>query len=152
MRTRYYAAAGGLLERNGQLLLLHKHLKDEYVLPKGHIEPGESKEDAAVRETREETGFTNVEILADLGTLRAEFDLDGVHYLRDETYYLMRLVDETRNITSDHDDAEHDQTAFRQLWVPAAEAADRLSFEPARTFARRATEWLRRNESLLSGR
>src|SRR5690606_38233752 len=42
MKTRYYAAAGGLVTREGQLLILHKHAKNEYVLPKGHIEAGES--------------------------------------------------------------------------------------------------------------
>jgi hypothetical protein len=60
-------------------------------------------------------------------------------------------VDDQRSTTSDHDDAVHDQNAFRQLWVPAAEAADWLSFEPAQTFARRALEWLKRNETMPSG-
>ncbi len=142
MRTRYYAAAGGLVVRGGQLLLLHKHLKDEYVLPKGHIEAGETAEAAALRETREESGFTNLEVLADLGTLRGEFDLDGVHYQRDETYFLLRLVDDQRGPVGLYDDAAHDQVTFNQLWVPVAEAAERLSFEPARTFARRAAAWL----------
>lgn len=151
MKTRYYAAAGGLVVRGSHLLVLHKHLQDEYVLPKGHIEAGETAIAAALRETREETGYTNLEVLADLGTLRAEFDLDGVHIQRDETYFVLRLVDEQRSSSGDHDDAAHDREAFHHFWVPIADGPQRLSFEPARTFARRAIEWLRQNEPSVAG-
>ncbi len=142
MEREYYAAAGGIVVRGGQALLLHKHAQDEYVLPKGHVEPGETFEAAALRETREETGFTNLRLLADLGTRRAEFARGGVWVVRDETYFLLELIDDRRVDEPTHDDADHDRQTFRQLWLPVESAADRLSFEPARTFMRRAAEWL----------
>lgn len=53
--------AGGVVVRDrkgapGFLLVLSDDGREEWVLPKGHIEPGESPREAAVREVREETG------------------------------------------------------------------------------------------------
>lgn len=146
MASDDYVAAGGIITRDDQVLLLHKHHLNEYVLPKGHVEPGETLEQAAVRETREETGYHNLRVLAQLGPpLRAEFPLKGRWTVRDETYFLMALEDETLAAEQDHDDAVYDKQVFRLLWVPLAGAPGRLSFEPARTFMQRAADWLRAN-------
>lgn len=54
-------AAGGLLwrRRNGEwrVCLVHRPKYDDWSLPKGKLEPGESWIEAAVREVREETGI-----------------------------------------------------------------------------------------------
>jgi 8-oxo-dGTP pyrophosphatase MutT (NUDIX family) len=145
MKKRYYAAAGGIVVRDGQALVLHKHAKDEYMLPKGHIEAGETREQAALRETTEETGYLHLRVLADLGTRRAEFVLDGQQVVRDESYFLMALVAGQRVENPNHEAAAYDRETFRQLWIPVAELAERLTFEPARSFARRAAAWLGEN-------
>jgi 8-oxo-dGTP pyrophosphatase MutT (NUDIX family) len=139
---RYYAAAGAIVVWEGQALVLHKHAKDEYVLPKGHIEPGETREQAALRETTEETGYVHLRVLADLGTRRAEFVLNGEQVVRDESYFLMALVDGEQAENPEHEAAAYDREVFRQLWVPVAALPDRLTFEPARWFARRAAALL----------
>ena len=50
-------AAGGLVMRDGRLLLVHRPKYDDWTFPKGKAEPGESDEACAVREVEEETGL-----------------------------------------------------------------------------------------------
>jgi 8-oxo-dGTP pyrophosphatase MutT (NUDIX family) len=145
MKSRYYAAAGGIVVRDDEALLLYKHRQDEYVLPKGHIEEGETLEQTAVRETQEEAGYAHVRVLANLGTLRAEYLHNERWTVRDETYFLMQLLDEARVEPDDYDDAQDDVETFHRLWTPLDTAAERLTFEPAKTFAARAAAWLRAN-------
>lgn len=53
-------AAGGLVWRNNngkkELAVIHRPKHDDWTLPKGKLEPGESCQEAALREVREETG------------------------------------------------------------------------------------------------
>jgi 8-oxo-dGTP diphosphatase len=49
-------AAGGIVVRDGRVLLVHRPRYDDWTFPKGKLDPGESFEDAAVREVEEETG------------------------------------------------------------------------------------------------
>jgi 8-oxo-dGTP diphosphatase len=54
-------AAGGVVWRRRddqiQLLLVHRPKYDDWSLPKGKLEPGETHQQAALREVREETGL-----------------------------------------------------------------------------------------------
>jgi 8-oxo-dGTP pyrophosphatase MutT (NUDIX family) len=144
MAPDYYVAAGGIVRRGGDVLILHKHKLNEYVLPKGHVEDGETLEQTAVREVQEETGFGNVRVLAPLGEpLRGEFMRKGRWTVRDETYFLMELASQAPADLGHYDDHEKDRQTFHLLWVPLDEAAGRLSYEPARTFMQRAVDWLR---------
>ena len=45
------------MERDGRILLVHRPRYDDWTLPKGKLDPGESFEDAALREVEEETGM-----------------------------------------------------------------------------------------------
>ncbi len=59
-RRRTHAGGVVLKRMNGQVAFLLVEAKDkpgQWVLPKGHIEPGEKPEEAAVREVAEETGI-----------------------------------------------------------------------------------------------
>ena len=55
-------AAGGVVHRDGpdtgalEVLLVHRPKYDDWTFPKGKLDPGESFEDAAVREVEEEAG------------------------------------------------------------------------------------------------
>ena len=76
-------AAGGLVHRPSaspdalEVLLVHRPLRDDWTLPIGRREPGESLEACAVREVAEETGLT-CRIVGFLDTLTVEAD-DGIH-------------------------------------------------------------------------
>ena len=50
-------AAGGLVHRNGLVLLVHRPKYDDWTFPKGKAEDGEHDVVCAVREVREETGL-----------------------------------------------------------------------------------------------
>ncbi|MEV7384321.1 NUDIX hydrolase [Streptomyces lydicus] len=61
--------AAAVIARDGRVLLVRRAVEEgdlRWQLPAGKIEPGESPEQAAVRETQEETGLT-VEALKLLG-------------------------------------------------------------------------------------
>jgi 8-oxo-dGTP diphosphatase len=49
-------AAGGVVVRDGRVLLVHRPRYDDWTFPKGKLDSGESFEDAALREVEEETG------------------------------------------------------------------------------------------------
>jgi 8-oxo-dGTP diphosphatase len=50
-------AAGGVVLRDGSVLVVHRPEYDDWTLPKGKLEPGESWHEAACREVEEETGL-----------------------------------------------------------------------------------------------
>ena len=64
-------AAGGVVEDAGKLLLVHRPKYDDWSFPKGKLDAGESPLQAALREVREETGYT-VEAGRLLGSLAYE--------------------------------------------------------------------------------
>ena len=61
IEKEFIKAAGGLVWRDKeggrQLLLIHRQRYDDWSLPKGKLEPGESWPEAARREVSEETGY-----------------------------------------------------------------------------------------------
>jgi 8-oxo-dGTP diphosphatase len=50
-------AAGGVIERDGSVLLVHRPEYDDWSFPKGKLEDGETWEHGALREVEEETGL-----------------------------------------------------------------------------------------------
>src|SRR5690606_4577339 len=121
------------------LLVLDRPSRNEVRLPKGHIDEGESAAAAALRETVEEAGYTDLEIAADLGEQIVEFDYANKHYVRHERYFLMRLhspVQVPRN--------ETDAAQFSVRWVPLAEAVGQLTYEAEQQWVQRAAASLER--------
>ena len=73
--VRQVHAAGGIIERDGLIAVVHRPRYDDWSLPKGKLDRGESWEQAALREVREETGLV-CELGAELKRVRYR-DLRG---------------------------------------------------------------------------
>ena len=132
MKQVYYRAAGGVVIHQGKVLLLDRPSRGEVRLPKGHIEEGESPAEAALREVREEAGYAHLDVVADLGTQRVQFEDSRRQVTRDEYYFLMRLRDEGQV------ERDEQEQQFIPLWTLAADALGCLTFEAEREFVRRA--------------
>jgi len=77
-----HATVATLVERDGRYLLVHeqRHNRWVYNQPAGHIESGESIVEAAIRETREETGWDVMPL--SVGGLSQFHAPSGISYLR----------------------------------------------------------------------
>lgn len=68
---KHTVSAGGIVRKivNGEvfIVLIKSIGRPDWVLPKGHVENGETIEEAAIREIGEETGLKNIIILRKLG-------------------------------------------------------------------------------------
>lgn len=110
------AAGGVVLNDAGELAVVYRPKYEDWTLPKGKLEPGESWEQAALREVEEETGLV-CELRDELGSV-SYTDRHGrpktVRYwrmeVRDGEFQPNREVSELR-------------------WLPPADAASQLSFD-----------------------
>ena len=103
--------------RAGRVLLVHRARYDDWSLPKGKLEPGETWEDAAIREVREETGL-RCALGAYLGS--SHYAPGGVE--KEVRWWTMTSDDEARP-TSEVD-------AVR--WATPGEARELLSYDGER--------------------
>ncbi|UQX88538.1 NUDIX hydrolase [Jatrophihabitans telluris] len=114
----------GRMNRRGQLL---------WSLPKGHLEQGETAEQAAVREVEEETGIAGV-IMGELGTIDFWFVADGRRVHKTVHHYLLRA---TGGELSDSD-VEVTEVA----WVELPRIADKLAYSDERDLLAQASRLL----------
>ncbi|HZV37387.1 MAG TPA: NUDIX hydrolase [Pseudoxanthomonas sp.] len=72
-----------VVARDGKLLMVEEFASQRLVLnqPAGHLEPDESLFEAALRETREETGW-DVNLTGFIGAYQWKAEESGRHYLR----------------------------------------------------------------------
>jgi 8-oxo-dGTP pyrophosphatase MutT (NUDIX family) len=108
------AALIGRLDRRGRLL---------WSLPKGHVEPGETVQQTAVREVTEETGISG-RIVAPLGTIDFWFVADGQRVHKTVHHFLL-LAESGELSDADVEVAEVE-------WVPLAEVSRRLAYDDER--------------------
>jgi 8-oxo-dGTP pyrophosphatase MutT (NUDIX family) len=125
-------SAGGLVIRNmrGRPHLAVVRVRDDILaLPKGHPEKGESSQDAALREVREETGLEATP-LEKLGDIKYWYARDGDRVMKIVTFFLFhyrsgRLED-------------HDHEVEEALWIPLEEAPERLAYKSEKEMAETA--------------
>lgn len=118
------AAVIGRLDRRGRML---------WSLPKGHIEVGETAEQAAVREVAEETGITAA-VVAVLGSIDYWFVADNRRVHKTVHHFLLRAQG------GELSDADLEVTAV--AWVPLPALQKQLAYADERRLVRRAAELL----------
>jgi len=132
-RVRTATAAGGVvIRRRGddwEVVLTGRHSDGTWVFPKGTPDRGESIEETAAREVREETGL-EVRILRPLGQTDYWFAAPGERVHKFVHFFLM---EPTGGDVSAHD---HEYDEVR--WVSLAEARRILSFDTYRDVLDRA--------------
>ena len=116
-RTARATSAGGVVyrEQDGrlQVALAHRRSPPLWALPKGTPDSGETIEETAVRETREETGL-EVEIVRPLSSIRYFFVRGTTRFHKTVHFFLMRAVGGTP------DDHDHEFDEVR--WMDVSEA------------------------------
>lgn len=118
------AAVIGRLDRRGRLL---------WSLPKGHIEEGETAEEAAVREVEEETGIIG-RVVAPLGIIDFWFVAEDRRVHKTVHHFLMRALGGELS--------DSDVEVAEVAWVPLDQLESRLAYADERRLIRRATELL----------
>ena len=109
-------AAGGVVEREGRIALVHRPRYDDWSLPKGKLDHGESFEQAALREVLEETGLRCA-----LGA-----ELDPVRY--SDARGRPKLVRYWRMTVESGDFTVNDEVDELR-WLDAAQAVALLTYE-----------------------
>jgi len=121
-------AAGGIVfrEKDGKRrVLLIKDSYGHWIWPKGHIEKGESPEEAALREVSEETGLESLRILGSIGKQEYWFTLKGEKIFKTVYVFLMENAgdEKLRAQVSEIEKAE---------WFEPEEAVGKIEYEGSR--------------------
>ena len=128
MTVKRIEAAGGVVMRNGpeetEIAVVHRPRYDDWTFPKGKLDPGETFEEAALREVREETGLT----------CRLGPELAFAHYEDNEgrpkvvRYWLMAVIEDPGFEPNDEVD--------ELRWLTPAEATELLTYSRDRKLVR----------------
>jgi len=139
--TKQQVSAGGVaFRRRGavvEVALISVGEGRRWQLPKGLVGRGETPEEAAIREVREETGLS-CEMVAPLETIEYWYFSKGggarVRYHKRVHFFLMSYVA--------GDVADHDDEVNEARWIDIEEAARMLAFSGEKKVLKQAREMI----------
>jgi 8-oxo-dGTP pyrophosphatase MutT (NUDIX family) len=127
-------SAGGVVVRSHDGIAHVLLIRDPYRnwgLPKGHLEDGEDAAAAALREVREETGLSELELGPELGSIDWYFRQDDRVVHKFCSFFLMRSVNGEAV-------PEVSEGITECVWLPPEEAMARVTYDNAREMIRAA--------------
>lgn len=118
--------AGGIVFRRNkkgevEILLIQDH-KDRWTIPKGHIEEGETAQEAARREIGEEAGLHEIDMLGWLGKIHFRYRRIEKLVLITQQVYLMR-------VRTSGNEIQKEDWMNGIKWFPFNEALDLIEYE-----------------------
>jgi 8-oxo-dGTP pyrophosphatase MutT (NUDIX family) len=141
MSSEQELSAGGVVVRGAQTIVIvptRRGAQGQRVLglPKGHVDPGETPEQAAAREVREEAGV-EAELVGKLGDVRYFYQRGGKRIFKRVRFFLFAY--------RSGDPADHDDEIEEARWMGLAEAATALTYQGEREMAARALSAIARD-------
>lgn len=124
-------SAGGIVFKGNKVLLTQHSQNHHWSFPKGLIDPGQTTEQTAIREVREEGGV-NAEIVDKVGYSKYVYTLDGEKIFKVVTYFLMKYVSGKIE--------DHDWEVENLGWFSPEEALKKLSFSQDKELLKKALE------------
>lgn len=121
------AAGGVVVDADGRVLVVHRPRYDDWSLPKGKLDAGESSEAAALREVEEETGW-RCELGRELAPVR--YEVKG--RLKEVRWWVMRPLSEAPP-------EERDDEVDELVWLAPGDAAARMTYPHDADLIRAAT-------------
>lgn len=116
-----------------EILLVHRRTPVLWALPKGTPDAGETLDETAIRETREETGI-DVAIEASLGSIRYFFVRGTTRFHKTVHFFLMRPIGGAIEL--------HDEEFDEVRWASVEEALALMNHATERSVVERAVATL----------
>ncbi|MBI3998298.1 MAG: NUDIX hydrolase [Armatimonadetes bacterium] len=135
---RARSAGGVVFRRDGATgeirILVLQHEGGKWMLPKGTIEPGETPEAVALREVREETGLSKVQVVTDLGQERYSFfwRTEDTFYDKTVHYFLLEFLG------GEEAQPQREEGFVAAEWITPTDALARIKYKETREIVRRA--------------
>ena len=142
MKTRKHTSSGGVIFKAKEdgiqvVLISHHNQKGKLIwcLPKGSVEKGESLQETAIREVREETGIVG-RILEKIGQIQYWF------YSKEEETKIFKTVHFFLLEFLQGNESDHDSEVDEARWVALSEANGMLTHDSERQIMEKATHYL----------
>ena len=123
-----------------KIAVIKKNSRNEYLLPKGHVEKGEDLFQTAQREAIEETGLKSLLFIDKQWVYldHFEFEKDGEKNVKDVYFFISIAIDDSI-VTTDFQIDED----LALVWMDRDEANEKLSYESLKQAVNKAYDKVR---------